>query len=96
MKLAALKRTLMNFSTIRKGDEMTGSRFIWDTAQLKKVKVKEIREYKISKDKEGFYSVEVFGFFGGGIEIFKNKDLKLCREYIDTISEGRGREVKDE
>jgi hypothetical protein len=75
---------------------MAGSRFIWDTDQLKKVKVKEIREYKISKDKDGLYSVEVFGFFGGGIEIYRNKDLKACREFIDTISEGKGREVQDE
>lgn len=76
---------------------MGASRFIWDLSGMKKVKVKEIREYKISASANSpFFTVEVYGFFGGSVEIFKNSDLETCRNFINEISEGKGKERKEE
>ena len=79
----------------KEAGRMVTSRFIWDLSMVKKIKIKEIREYKISERSDSFI-VEVYGFFGGGVEIFKGDSLEECRNFINEISEGRGKERKEE
>ena len=69
------------------------NRFIWDLQQVKKIKTKEIREYVIrKKENTGLFVVEVYGFFGGGVEIFEGS-LENCRNHIDEMTaNGRTKE----
>ena len=61
-----------------------------------KIKIKEIRELAI-RTKEGGYIVEVYGFFGGGVEIFESPSIEECRQFIDdTTNNYLDKQVKGE
>ena len=71
--------------------------FLWDIAKVKKVKIKEIREYNVRwNETTRTWEVIVYGFFGGGVVVFFAEEAEKCRGFIDELTEGRGLEKKEE
>jgi hypothetical protein len=66
---------------------MSASRWLWSLDGLKKLKMKEIREWKIVSVKDKFV-VEVYGFFGGAVDVFDGT-LEECKTFINNHTEGR-------
>jgi len=68
---------------------MNTLKFIWNLDHNKKIKIKEIREYSIVKenaDEKAEYCVDAYGFFHGGVRIFKG-DRELCVAFVDSLTE---------
>jgi hypothetical protein len=63
------------------------NKFIWNITQTKKIKIKEIREYNIVYNEEHkSFDVVVYGFFGGGVVIFTDRDEMVSRQFIDDLT----------
>ena len=73
---------------------MSASRWLWSLDGLKKLKMKEIREWKIVRI-NGKHVVEVYGFFGGAVDVFDGT-LEECKAFINSHTEGRPSKKEEE
>lgn len=63
-------------------------KFIWSTNKLKKIKIREVREFSITYDDIlRIYSVSAFGFFGGPVKILETDNIEECQEFIDSLTD---------
>lgn len=63
-------------------------RYIWSTDQTQKIRVREIREYKITFDSTAeAYFVSAHGYgFGKGVTIFGPKPFDECTKFVDGMT----------
>lgn len=73
---------------------MSASRWLWSLDGLKKLKMKEVREWKIVPFK-GKHVVEVYGFFGGAVDVFEGT-VDECKLFINGQTEGRPSKKEEE
>jgi hypothetical protein len=72
------------------------SKYIWNIGKTKKIKTREIRDFRISYDEElKFYEVNAYGYFGGAVKIFESTNEQECQEFVDSLTEG-GVEINGE
>ena len=70
-------------------------KWLWNTTKMKRIKVKEIREFSITADEDlKTFSVSAFGFFGGAVKLLECDSLDKCWEFIDNLTEENKQESR--